>query len=733
MLVFKLKVLKLSSSTSQTYKIEGMTCASCAQVIEDNSRILKDLESIQVNYVTEKAELKFGPQFDETAFYELMQKIGYRAISANSIEAKEEKGIDLTLVKSIVSLMIGALLMGLSMGPLSEYLDHRLNNIIQMVCSSLIIYFFGKPYLKSVLSFLQTRNSNMNTLIGLGISAAYVYSIVLMFMSMSTGEHAHVYFEAIPFVIGFTLLGHFLDEKAKTKARSSLSSLYKMQIKFASKIDGTKEVNTPVIELKAEDIIRLRPGEKVPLDGIVKEGFSHCDESMISGESRAVSKEQGSNVFAGSLNLEGSLQVIVKKEMNQTFISDVVSYVEKAQLKKAPIQKYADKIVHYFVPAIIYFSLFTFFIWFLLNSEERSYQAFSHMIAVLLIACPCALGLAVPMAVMITTAEAAKSGLLIGGGEVIERASDINVIVFDKTGTLTAGKPRVIHFHSNGDSDEFLRISASVASNSNHPLSRSISEFVKDKNIKLSDPDKFKNIPGLGIESQIDEKKVLIGNASFLRQQNIEVQESDLVGSHVYIGIDQKLAGFFVIADPVKKEARDTILKLKNAGKEIWMLTGDNVKIAEQIAKDLGIENYKANVLPVDKADFILELKAKGKKVAMIGDGINDAPALASANLSMAMSGGSDVAIAASDISILEGRIECVAFFFSRSKETMKIIKENLFLSFVYNLLCIPLAAGFLHPWLQISLTPMWASLAMGFSSLSVILSSLRLKKSLES
>jgi Cu+-exporting ATPase len=711
------------------YKIEGMTCASCSQIIEENVRKLKGVESIQVNFVTEKAELKLSDNFNEETFTELLNKLGYRALSPeNAKDSTADKTFfNIQFYKSLLSVAIGVFSMALAMGPLSNLFEHQTNNIIQFILSTLILLLFGKVYLISVYHFFTTRSSNMNTLIGLGVLAAYIYSLILMFIS----THAHVYFETIPFIIGFTLFGHFLEEKAKTKARSSLSSLYKMQMKFASKVAEGVEMNTPVIDLKVGDTIRLRPGDKIPLDGIVTEGNSHCDESMITGESSAVSKKIGDHVFAGSLNLEGSLLIKVQKEIHQSFISDVVDYVEKAQLKKAPIQKYADKIVQYFVPTIMSLSLITFIIWMLFNPVDRTYEAFSHMIAVLLIACPCALGLAVPMAVMITTAEASKSGLLIGGGEVIERASSIDVIVFDKTGTLTEGHPTVIDFETSIEESKFFRIVGSTTQYSSHPLSRSITQFVETQKIKLGDPEKFKNIPGLGVESFFEGNRILIGNAEFLKKENIEIHESQKIGSLVYISIDQLYAGVFVIADPLKKDAKETIASLKRQGIEVWMLTGDNEKIARKIALELEIHNFKANVLPVEKASFILNLKASGKKVAMIGDGINDAPALSTANLSMAMSSGSDVAIEASDVSILEGKIECVSQFFERSNKTMKVIKENLFLSFLYNILCIPLAAGLLYPWFQISLTPMWASLAMGLSSFSVILSSLRLKKSL--
>lgn len=706
-----------------------MTCASCSQVIEENVQRLPGVEKVQVNFATEKAEVVYNREFNELSFKELLIQLGYRAKDPNEeVLAPGERNHthDRLIRQSILSVFAGAVSMALSMGPLSTIFSHELNNIIQFFISTIILFFFGKKYFSSVLTFIKKGHSNMNTLIGLGVGAAYLYSVTLMFISL----HTHVYFETIPFIIGFTLFGHYLDEKAKTKARASLSSLYKMQIKFALKIVDGKEINTPVIELKAEDILRLKPGEKIPLDAEVIQGSSHADESMITGESVPVVKNAGDTVFAGSLNLEGTLQVKVKEEIHQTYIANIVDFVEKAQLKKAPIEKYADQVIRFFVPAIIVISVITFVLWWFFNSQNKSFEAFSHMIAVLLIACPCALGLAVPMAVMLSTAQASKDGLLIGGGDVIEKGSSIDTVVFDKTGTLTVGSPIVTHYETAIDEKEFFRIAGSVVQYSNHPLSKAISKFLEKKDIKLFDPDKFKNLPGMGMESFFENKKILIGKKELLEENNIKVDKV-LLGSLVYVGIDQAFAGVFVIEDPVKPTAASTVAALQNRGITVWMLTGDNANVAEKIASETGIKNVKANIVPVDKANFIFSLKEQGKKVAMIGDGINDAPALTCADLSMAMASGSDVAIEAADVSILEGKIEFVSNFFDLSKRTMSIIKQNLFLSFVYNLLCIPLAAGALQPWLNISLTPMWASLAMGLSSVSVVLSSLRLRRTL--
>jgi len=706
-----------------------MTCASCSQVIEDNVSRLNGVEKVQVNFATEKAELVTNDKFDESSFKEMLTTLGYRAVDPNaesSLPGEKNPAHDKMLAQAFIAVTAGVVSMALAMGPLSTFLSHEMNNIVQFVISTLVLIFFGRPYFKAVWMFLRKGHSNMNTLIGLGVGAAYLYSVALMIISL----HTHVYFETIPFIIGFTLFGHYLDEKAKTKARASLSSLYKMQIKFALKIVDGKEINTPVIDLKTGDVLRLKPGDKIPLDAEVLQGTSHADESMITGESVPVVKNPGDKVFAGSLNLEGSLQVQVKEEIHQTYIANIVNFVEKAQLKKAPIEKYADQVIRYFVPAIIVTAIVTFSLWWFFNQQNKSFEAFSHMIAVLLIACPCALGLAVPMAVMLSTAQASKEGLLIGGGDVIEKGSSINAVVFDKTGTLTVGAPVVTQFQTTIDEKEFFRVAGSIVQYSNHPLSKSISKYIEEKGVKIFDPDTFKNLPGLGMESTFEGKRILVGKKELLESNGIVVQ-NHLLGSLVFIGIDQTYAGVFVIEDPVKPTAKATVKALQDRGIEVWMLTGDNAAVADKIAAEIGIKNVKANVVPVDKAGFIVSLKEKGKKVAMIGDGINDAPALTSADLSMAMASGSDVAIEAADVSILEGKIDCVANFFVLSKRTMSIIKQNLFLSFFYNLLCIPLAAGALQPWLNISLTPMWASLAMGLSSVSVVLSSLRLRRTL--
>lgn len=706
-----------------------MTCASCINIIEDNARKLKGLESIQVNFATETAEIEISENFDLDIFHAMMKNIGYRAIDPNKkLNSSEESFFNQHFYNAIVAIIFSLITTFFAMGPGTHFFSHRTNNWIQAFFTSIVVFSFGLPYIRAVFK------SNMNSLIGLGALSAYGYSVYFLLFD----THAHTYFEGTSFIIAFALLGHFFDEKAKTKARATLSSLYKMQIKFASKILEGREVNTPVIDLKIDDAIRLRPGEKFPLDGEILVGETHVDESMITGESQAVAKSVGAKVYAGSINMEGTVTVKVKTSIHETFISQIVSFVEKAQLKKAPIQQYADKIVKYFVPVILVLASITFSVWFFITNN--TFMSLTHMISVLVIACPCALGLAVPMVIMLATTKAAQNGLLVSGGDVLEKGAHISAIVFDKTGTLTQGQPTltsiVLFGKNNNDENYLLQIAASCSQYSSHPLSQSLYNSSVKRDLKLLDPDKFQSETGLGIVANYQGKNVLLGNFNLLKKYEIinnisEKFYQEHVGSYVFMAIDKELVAAFVITDPVKPEAIELVKKLHSMELQVWMLTGDHHLIANKIGSELGITTdfIRAEVIPSEKATFIESLQKKNIKVAMVGDGINDAPALSKADLSIAMGNGTDVAIEASEVSVLDGKIFLLADFFILSKRSMRIIKENLILSSVYNLLCIPLAAGVFYPWYKISLTPMWASLAMGLSSFSVILNSFRVRR----
>lgn len=719
---FKLRVLRLNKS----FKIQGMTCASCTSLIEKESSRLKGLQKINVSFASETAYLDFDESFDENQFLDMLINLGYRA--ENEKNLNQQSRFDRDLVKAICLLLIGSLFMGVMFLPSVMHQYHVQINYLQVIMSFFIMVFWGRHYFYNLWLFFTRFYSDMHTLIGLGLFSNLIYSIVMLI----NNPYSHLYVEAIPFILGFTVLGHFFEKKAKTKAQTSLSNLYKMQIKFASKLINGEVLSTPVIELTIGDIIRIKPGEKIPVNGIIVKGESHLDEALISGESIPLHKKIGDRIIAGAINLEGTLEVQVTSIFHDSTVAEIIHHLEKAEGNKIKLQLIADKIVAKFVPAILIFAIITLGMWYLQTNDFGI--SLKYFIAVLVIACPCALGLAVPMSVMISTREALKMGMLINGGEVLEIGSQIDTIVFDKTGTLTKGKPKVSMFSivdGPAYSDkEFLQLAASCSAYSSHPLSLAIVQYAKEMNVELLDPDKFKNLVGLGFEAKIADHDILMGSLKLMQERAVVLNHSleTSASSLVFLAINQKLVGIFYIDDPIKEESYQVVEDLNRAKIEVWMLTGDNQNVARVVADKLKIKNIQANVSPLEKEKFVLSLKDSGKKVAMIGDGINDAIALTKANLSIAMADGSDIAISSSQVSLLEGNISLLPKFFSISKKTMSIIKQNLFFSFVYNLLCIPLAAGVFVSF-GLELDPKWAALSMGLSSTSVILSSLRLKK----
>jgi Cu+-exporting ATPase len=703
-----------------------MTCASCTSLIEKESSRLKGLQKINVSFSSETAYLDFDESFDENQFLDMLTNLGYRA-EMDGIKS-QKRWLDVDLQKAIILLFVGSLFMGVMFLPSIMHQFHELINYFQVFVSLIIMLTWGRHYFYNLALFFTKFYSDMHTLIGLGLFSNLIYSIYMVYIN----PMAHLYVEAIPFILGFTILGHFFEKKAKTKAQTSLSNLYKMQIKFASKLVNGEVFSTPVIELTIGDLIRIKPGEKIPVNGIIVKGESHLDEALISGESIPLHKKSGDQIIAGAINLEGSLEVQVTSIFHDSTVAEIIHHLEKAEGNKIKLQLIADKIVAKFVPAILFFAIMTLGIWYFRSNDFG--LSLKYFIAVLVIACPCALGLAVPMSVMISTREALKIGMLINGGEVLEIGSQIDTIVFDKTGTLTKGKPKVSKFsilNKNMKSEkEILQLAASSSAYSSHPLSMAIVQYAKESKVEFLDPDKFKNLVGLGFEAKILNDEILMGSLKLMKEKAVEMtySEESNASSLVYLAINLKLIGIFYIDDPIKEESYQVVADLNKANIDVWMLTGDNQNVARVVADKLKIKNIKYNVSPLEKEKFIEALKVSGKKVAMIGDGINDAIALTKANLSMAMADGSDIAISSSQVSLLNGDISLIPKFFSISKQTMSIIKQNLFFSFIYNLLCIPLAAGAFVSMFGLELDPKWAALSMGLSSTSVILSSLRLK-----
>lgn len=714
-------------------KIQGMSCASCASSIEKEVASIKGVETSSVNYAVETGRFEVS---DSDVKEEILKKISDLGYSANQDENQneDENKIDDNFKKFVISIILALSIFALAMWPLKNWPSKNINWYLQFILCVPIWGWVGLKFQRSLLTFIKSGKSNMNTLIGLGTSAAFFYSsFITLFteVSLNIGLTQKVYFEAVGFIISFVFLGQFFEEKAKRKTTEALNSLFELSSKNASLlIDGeVKEVR--IEEVNVGDVLRVKPGEKFPVDGKITKGESSVDESMISGEPIPVSKKIGDKVFTGTINEDSVIDYRATKVGNDTFLSQIITFVEQAQNSKPEIQKYADKISAIFTPTVIVISLVTFFSWFFFGPEPVWGNSVSNLIAVLVIACPCALGLATPTAVVVATGRASLKGLLIGGGDIIEKAVGIDTIIFDKTGTITEGKPSVIEVILKDDNDEILNEVASIEQFSEHPLSKAIVKYSKEKDMSLQEPDSFEIIKGKGLKAEITGKSYLIGNEKLLNENGISLENSlevKKIGSFVFIVRDNEHVGSIVIGDKIKTTSKSTIENFKKRGIETWMITGDNEIVAESVSNDLGIDHFVANALPLEKSTQLEKLQSEGKVVAMVGDGVNDAPALAKANLSMAMGTGTDVAINASDVTIVKGDLAKALEFIELSEGTMKIIKQNLFLSMIYNSLLIPIAAGVLVIFGGPMMPPVLASVAMALSSISVVSNSLRIK-----
>ena len=723
-----------------SYKIGGMSCVNCAQNIEKSFQNVSVVQSATVNFTLEIGT--FEGEIDKPEVIEVIEEtlesLGHTFTPLDGT-SKDNEGQEQTkdLKIFVFSLMLSLGLLFFHMGPGKNLVSLKTSWVIQFILSTPIWIFVGLPFQKALIHFIKTGQSNMNTLIGLGTTVAYLYSSLLTLSVVLFNQQFTsftIYFEAVGFIISFVYLGKVFEQKAKKKAKESLDALFKLQSKNALLIEEDKETSIPLSQVKKGQTLRVKPGDKIPVDGKVLKGISHIDESSMTGEPIPVLKEKKGKVFAGTINLDGVLDFKATKVGKETFLSRLSQFVEEAQLKKAPIQLYADKISSFFVPIILVISFITLFSWIYFGTSAHALSdALSKMIAVLVIACPCALGLATPTAVIVSTGKASRHGVLISGGDIIEGSNSINHIIFDKTGTLTEGKPLVEDIVYLIDKNNFPEEEVnSLCRYSEHPLSISIHSFLNDKKVPYRDPERFEVVPGRGIKGQVNDSHFLIGSETFLKEEkvtfpdNITSLESNT--SKVYISQNKKIIGIFLLKDRLKEGVKETIHQIQALNLKVSLLSGDNEETTKWVSKELNLNHYLAKVSPFEKANYIKELQEKGSKVIMVGDGINDGPALSQADVSISMGTGTDLAISASDITIVKGDIEKVLLFLKLSKRTMNIIRQNLFLSFIYNVLCIPLAAGLFQPFLGWSFPPLFASLAMGLSSLSVVLNSLRIK-----
>ena len=629
--------------------------------------------------------------------------------------------------------------------PISKVLSVEANGWIQLVLTIPVVFYAAWMFFERAWTSFKTWKLNMFSLIGLGAGAAFIYSLVaLIFPGIvphELKEHhggANLYFESVGVILTLVLLGQLMEAKAHSRTNSAIKELIKLSPTEATLVENGQDKKISVDHIQLGNILRVKPGDKIPVDGIITEGYSTIDESMITGEPVPVDKREGDNITSGTIN--GNRMFLMKAERigDETLLSQIINMVNEASRSKAPIQKLTDKVSAIFVPIVILLAILTFVIWSIMGSDSNLVYAFANLLAVLIVACPCALGLATPMSVMVGVGKGAKNGILIKNAEALENLNKVNVLVTDKTGTLTEGKPVVQKLGTFGNytEHEILLLAASLNQNSTHPLAEAIINKAKEKGITPEKVTNFENISGKGVSGQTGGKEVLVGNESLLKQYNITIDqaiaeqitaEQEQGKTVSFVTIDHKIAGYVAITDPIKVTSKEAVHQLMQMGVDVVMITGDNRKTAKAVADNLGIKHYIAQALPEDKLNEIRKLQETGKIVAMAGDGINDAPALAQSDIGIAMGTGTDVAIESAEITLLKGDLKGIVKAKVLSHKLVRNIKQNLLFAFLYNVLGIPIAAGILYPSMGILLSPMIAAAAMSFSSVSVIVNSLRL------
>ncbi|OGC50322.1 copper-translocating P-type ATPase [candidate division WWE3 bacterium RIFCSPHIGHO2_01_FULL_40_23] len=734
----------------KTLLIKGMHCASCVRTIEQSLKETEGVSEANVNLTTEKASVTFDP--DKVSYEKLcsvVSNVGYKAmveeeLTEEDLQKKEkERELKVLKYKVFVGLSLGLLIFWGSFPGFIETSPLILRNFyIQLVLAFIVQFFVGYDFYLATIPALKHRTANMDTLVALGTSVAFFYSaFVTVFPQVveGIGIKPEPYFDVSTIIIALILLGRYLEAKAKLRTSEAIKKLIGLQAKTARIVKDGREVDVPISEVLIGDIVRVRPGEKIPVDGVLLEGESSIDESMVTGESIPIDKKAGHTVIGATLNKSGTFLFKASRVGKDTLLSQIIKMVEEAQGSKAPIQRFADLVSSYFVPVVMIIAVLTFVIWYDFGPAPSFIFALLNTVAVLIIACPCAMGLATPTAVMVGTAKGAENGILIKDARSLEIAHKIRVVVFDKTGTLTKGKPEVTDVIGlNGISeDKVLTLASSLEKGSEHSLAEAIVNEGEKKNVAFQKIEKFKVTSGFGVEGEILGQKVLLGNRRLMTNFGInakeyeeKVQKLENEGKTVvFLAVDEALYGIVAISDRVKESASGAIQKLKKLGIKIYMITGDNQRAALAIGRSLGIENVLSEVLPDQKEAEIKKIQSGGLTVAMVGDGINDAPALASSDVGIAMSSGTDVAMESAGITLINKDLASVALAIELSRKTMRTIKMNLFWAFFYNVALIPVAAGVLYPFFGLLLNPIFASMAMALSSVSVVSNSLLLKR----
>ena len=744
-------------------KIDGISCQACVAKIERKLSRTDGVEKALVNISNNMADIEYDEkEIKASEIMKIIEKLGYTPKRREDLKDKEEalraeKKLKSELTKSKIAIVLSLILMYISMShmfglPVPHIIypvDHIFNYVAIQFIIAITVMIIGKRFYKVGFRQLFMLSPNMDSLVAVGTSSAFIYSLYISY-KIFADNNIHLmhslYYESAAMIIAFVMLGKYLETLSKGKASAAIKKLVNFQAKKANIIRNGEIVEIDINEVSKGDIVFIKPGEKIPVDGTIIEGHSTIDEAMITGESIPVEKLENDKVYSGSINKDGALKVVVNATEGETLISKIAKLVEDAQMTKAPIARLADKVSLIFVPTVIFIAIFAALLWWFLikyNVVSVSQNHFEFVltifISILIIACPCSLGLATPTAIMVGTGKGAELGILIKSGEALEKLNEIDTIVFDKTGTLTEGTPKVIDIVSIGNAlskDEILKIAASMEVNSEHPLGKAVYDEAKEKNVELYEVKKFLSISGRGVIGEIEEKKYLLGNKKLLLDNGIsnlheeEIHRYELEGkTTILLADEEKLIAFITLADVVRNESIKLIEKLKKENIKTYMLTGDNERTAKVIAKKLGIDDVIAEVSPEDKYKKVKDLQEQGRKVVMVGDGVNDSPALAQADVGMAIGSGTDIAIESADIVLMSKDIETILTAIRLSKATIKNIKENLFWAFFYNSCGIPIAGGLLYLFTGHLLNPMLAGAAMSFSSVSVVLNALRLKR----
>lgn len=740
------------------FDVTGMTCSACVANVTKAVEKLDGVSDANVNLMTNSMKVNFDEnKINDEKIIKAVEKIGYGANPAGEKTKSEDRPVDdreKTLKHRLISSSIFMLiLMYIAMGPMIHLptpgIFHGREGAVIFAFSQFLlalpVVYINRDFYISGFKGLKNRAPNMDSLVAIGSLAALVYGIFAIYMmaygfgqgdmELVDAYRHNLYFESSAMILTLITVGKYLEEKSKNKTRSSLANLMDLAPKMATVIEDGEEVVKNIEDVREGDILLVRPGESVAVDGKVIEGASSLDESAVTGESMPVQKSVGDRVISASINTTGSFKFQAEKVGEDTTISQIIKLVDEANQSKAPIAKLADEIAGVFVPAVLIIAALTFGVWMALGYGFEN--ALNFAISVLVISCPCALGLATPVSIMVATGKSADFGLLFKNAEVLENLHKIDVIVMDKTGTITEGKPKLTDIVTDLGEDEFLKIAASIEKNSQHPLATAILNYAEEKNIKLDDANNFNSVSGRGLSAEINSEKFFAGNKDFMLEEKINLKDFEskaekLAGegkTSMYFANVSEVLGIISVKDLPKKSSKDAIKLLRDMGKKIIMLTGDNEKTAEAIADEIGVDETLAGLLPQDKNKEIEKIQKSGKKVLMIGDGINDAPSLAKADIGMAIGHGTDVAIESSDVVLMRSDLLDVVSALELSKATIKNIKQNLFWAFFYNIIGIPLAAGLLYPSFGIRLSPMFAAFAMSMSSVFVVNNALRLRR----